>query len=187
MKRISEAINFITKAFDGQVRKCEGHPAVLHSLEACVIAQTLTNDEDVVIATLLHDAIEDAGISAKQIDEMFGSRVLDLVLSETENKRVFMDPSESWKIRKEESIEVLKQATDIGVKILFLSDKLSNIRSFYNTQQRLGDKMWELFNQKDKRQHEWYFRSIVENTKELENTLAYKEFTALVDKVFKGE
>lgn len=184
MEKISEAICFVTKAFDGQYRKCEGHPAVLHSLEAGTIAQTLTKEEDIVVAVLLHDTIEDAGISAKEIDEKFGERVIDLVLSETENKRAHLDPADSWMMRKEESIEVLKATKDIGVKILFLSDKLSNIRSFYSTKQKYGEDMWQFFNQKDKKKHEWYFRTIQEYTKELENSLAYKEFCILIDKVF---
>lgn len=184
MDKITEAICFVSKAFDGKYRKCEKSPAVLHSLETSVIAQTLTCDQDVVVAAVLHDTVEDAGVTLDEIKEKFGERVATLVNSETENKRVGMNKLETWRIRKEEAIEVLKNTDDLGVKIIFLSDKLSNIRSFYRTKLLYGDKMWDMFNQKDPKQHEWYFKEILSAVPEFKDSIAYQECVLLTNIVF---
>ena len=100
MDKLSEAICFATAAFDGMRRKVDGHPAILHSLEAATITQTLTDEREAVIAAVLHDTVEDAGVKIGEILERFGDRVAELVLSETENKRVSRAPSETWRVRK---------------------------------------------------------------------------------------
>ncbi len=131
MDKIHEAICLIATAFEGQTRKCESYPAVFHSLEAGYIAQTLTEDEDVVVATLLHDTVEDAGYTLTEIEARFGARVAQLVKGESENKRETENPVDTWQIRKQESIDIIKHTEDKGLKILFLADKLSNMRSLY--------------------------------------------------------
>ena len=47
--------------------------------------------------------------------------------------------------------------------------------------------MWLNFHQRDPKQQEWYFQSVANYTKELEDTLAYKEYLDLMKKLFKGE
>ncbi len=49
---------------------------------------------------------------------------------------------------------------DRNAKIIFLGDKLSNIREIGRDYRLLGDALWERFNQKDKQEHAWYYRSI---------------------------
>ena len=91
----------------------------------------MTTDQEVIAAALLHDVVEDTHVTIDEIEEKFGKRVKELVLSETEDKRPNMPSSLSWRIRKEESLEVLKTTTDIGVLMIWLGDKLANIRSIY--------------------------------------------------------
>ncbi len=187
MNKISEAILFVTTAFDGQRRKCENTPAVFHSLEAGYIAQTITDDEDIVTATLLHDTVEDAGITLEEIEERFGGCVAHLVSSETEDKRLNQNPADSWYERKEEAINILKKSNDLGVKILFLSDKLSNMRSLYRSKQKFGDELWQMFHQTDPQAHYWYYDSIAKSLEELTDTLAYKEYVELIHRTFLEE
>ena len=52
---VSKAAIFAAKAHDGQRRKAGGGAYILHPLEAAVIAASLTDDEDVIAAALLHD------------------------------------------------------------------------------------------------------------------------------------
>ena len=186
LDKLSEAICFATAAFDGMRRKVDGHPAILHSLEAATITQTLTDEREAVIAAVLHDTVEDAGVKIGEILERFGDRVAELVLSETENKRVSRAPSETWRVRKEESVAVLRQTEDLGVKALYLGDKLSNIRSLSRSLEIYGDGMWQQFNQKDPAEHRWYYTSIAEALADLSHTAAYREYVALVDRVFGG-
>ena len=163
-------------------RKVDGHPAILHSLEAATITQTVTDEEEAVIAAVLHDTVEDAGVKIGEIIERFGDRVAELVLSETENKRVKQEPADTWRMRKEESVAVLRQTSDPGIKALYLGDKLSNIRSLSRSLEIYGDAMWQQFNQKDPAAHRWYYTSIAEALADLSHTAAYREYVALVDR-----
>ncbi len=186
MDKLSEAICFATTVFDGMVRKVDSHPAILHSLEAATITQTLTDEKEAVIAAVLHDTVEDAGVKSGEIMERFGDRVAELVLSETENKRVHLNPSDTWRERKEESIAVLRQTEDTGIKALYLGDKLSNMRSIARYWQTFGNELFLQFNQKDPKAHKWYYTAIAESLSCFEHTPAYKEYVSLVNKVFGG-
>jgi myo-inositol-1(or 4)-monophosphatase len=68
--------------------------------------------------------------------------------------------------------------------MICLADKLSNMRMSANMHRVKGDEMWQIFNQKDKREQEWYYRSIYENLLELADTAAYKEYVELCNQVF---
>lgn len=184
MDQLSEAICFATAAFDGMERKVDRQPAILHSLEAATITQTLTDEKEAVVAAVLHDTVEDAGVRIGEIIERFGDRVAQLVLSETENKRVGQAPSDTWRVRKEESVAVLRQTKDRGVKALYLGDKLSNIRSLYRSYQVLGNRLWAEFNQTDPAEHQWYYTSIRSALSVFYDTVAYREFSYYIDQIF---
>lgn len=185
MELVSEAILFAVKAHDGMRRKKSSVPYILHPLEASVIVSTLTDDQTVIAAAILHDVVEDTDIIIDEIEEKFGKRVRELVASETENKRSEISASETWRIRKEESLEVLKNTNDIGVLMVWLGDKLANIRSIYRDLQQEGNAIWKKFNQKDVNEHAWYYFSIVKLTERLSHTSAWLEFKTLVELVFK--
>ena len=68
--------------------------------------------------------------------------------------------------------------------ILWLADKLSNMRSFYREHLRLGDAMYQQLNQKDPAMHAWYYRMIAVMLSELSDYPAYREYTELIAKVF---
>lgn len=181
---ISKAMMFAISAHSGQQRKGSRTPAIIHAMEAATIASTLTEDNDVIAAALLHDTIEDTDVTSEQILKMFGAKIAALVASETEDKHDEMPAEESWTIRKEESISKLKASNDKNIKILWISDKLSNIRSFYRLHLKYGDKMWESFNQKDVNKQFWYYKEIAIALSELKNTAAYCEYVDLVNKTF---
>lgn len=188
MELVSEAVAFAVKAHDGMRRKKSEAPYILHPMEAAVIVGTMTDDQHVIAAAALHDVVEDAGVSIEEIEEKFGSRVRELVESETEDKRENLPPQATWRIRKEESLEVLKNTTDLGVLMVWLGDKLANMRAIYRDFKVEGEAMWQRFNQKDVAQQAWYYRSIATFTKELHNTSAWMEYKTLTELVFgKGE
>ena len=184
MELVSEAIAFAVKAHDGMRRKKSNAPYILHPMEAAVIVGTMTDDQNLIAAAALHDVVEDAGISIEEIEEKFGKRVRELVESETEDKRADLPPSETWRIRKEESLMFLKNTDDIGVLMVWLGDKLANMRSLYRDFKVEGNDMWQRFNQKDIDQQAWYYRSIVEYTKRLSDTSAWLEYKKLTELVF---
>ena len=131
MDKVTKAIEFAAKAHDGMERKKDKTPYILHPLEAATIVGTMTSDQDIISAAVLHDVVEDTEITIEEIEETFGSRVRALVESETEDKRAELPPEDTWRIRKEESLEELASCGDRDVLMLWLGDKLSNMRSFY--------------------------------------------------------
>ena len=129
-----------------------------------------------------------AGITIEEIEEKFGKRVRELVASETEDKRAHRPPEETWRIRKEESLSVLKNTDDIAVLMVWLGDKLANMRSIYRDFKVEGHAMWQRFNQNDEKAQAWYYRSIADLTERLSDTSAWLEYKTLTELVFgKGE
>lgn len=184
MELVNEAIIFAAKAHDGTKRKREELPYILHPMEVAVIVGAITNRQEVIAAALLHDTVEDAEVAPEEIEKRFGKRVAELVAAETENKRRNLPEESTWKIRKEETLSLLKESKDIDVKILYLGDKLANMRSVYRLWKKDGHAMWRYFNQKDPSEQAWYYRSVLEGVKELSDTAAYLEYKELINKVF---
>jgi myo-inositol-1(or 4)-monophosphatase len=184
MDKVTKAIKFAADAHDGMARKKDKTPYILHPLEAAVIVGSMTEERDVICAAVLHDVVEDTDITIEEIEENFGSRVRALVQSETEDKRAELPPESTWRIRKEESLEELADCGDRDVLILWLSDKLSNMRSFYRIWKTEGDSMWQSFNQKDPLQQKWYYTRIAELTSPLKEFTAWQEYNELLKIVF---
>ena len=188
MELVSEAIAFAVKAHDGMRRKKSEVPYILHPMEAAVIVGTMTDDQNLIAAAALHDVVEDAGITLEEIKEKFGQRVWELVQSETEDKRADLPPSETWRIRKEESLAVLRNTDDVAVLMVWIGDKLANMRSIYRDFKVEGHAMWQRFNQKDVNEQAWYYRTIAALTEHLSDTSAWLEYKMLTELVFgKGE
>jgi myo-inositol-1(or 4)-monophosphatase len=187
MELISEAIAFAVKAHDGMRRKEREAPYILHPMEAAVIVGTMSCDQNLIAAAALHDVVEDAGITIEEIEKKFGARVRELVESETEDKRADLPPADTWRIRKEESLEVLKNTDDLDVLMVWIGDKLANMRSFYRDWKKEGDAMWQKFNQKDVKEQAWYYRTIADLTARLSETSAWIEYKTLTELVFGKE
>ena len=83
---------------------------------------------------------------------------------------------------------LLKNTEDIAVLMVWLGDKLANMRAIYRDFLTEGIGMWQRFNQKDVNEQAWYYRSIAELTKALSDTSAWLEYKTLTELVFgKGE
>ena len=187
MDLLEKSIAFALRAHEGQVRKKSGIPYILHPMEAATIASTLTDDREVLAAVMLHDTVEDTDTTLDEIRREFGDRVAQLVKGETENEYPELTREESWKLRKEESLQRLRANNDASVKIMWISDKLSNARSLFRIYEERGDEMWKLFHQKDKSVQEWYYRSVADALKELSDTPAYREYVVLINLIFGGQ
>ena len=180
------ALCFAAERHAGQKRKaCDG-PYFLHPMEVATIVGTMTDDEETLAAALLHDTVEDAGVTLEEIRALFGKRVSLLVMTETEDKRPDLPEVMTWRIRKEETLGILQNTKDLSVKMMWLGDKLSNVRSFYRLYLREGLDMWKHFNQTDPREQKWYYDSIRDALYELKDTDAYREFTTLTSLLFEN-
>ena len=161
------ALEFAMKAHRGQVRKGSSVPYIVHPIETALIVMTLSDDQDVIIAALFHDVIEDTKYGAK----------------ESENKRRGEDKSATWKIRKQEFIDSLSDKPK-EEKVIALADKLSNMRATYQGYRKNGEAFWDRFHEKRKGMHAWYYRSVADRLREFEHTDAWKELDGLISKVF---
>ncbi len=179
-----EALDFAARAHKGACRKHRDIPFILHPVEVASVAATLTEDRDVLIAALLHDTIEDAGVRYETLKERFGERVASLVQAESEEKYRELPAEQTWKRRKEESLRRLHECDDPAERILWLSDKLSNMRSFYRDYMLSGDALWQHFHQKDPKMQEWYYTRVLEETKDFAETSAWQELKWLTEQVF---
>ncbi len=181
---LDKAIKLAVDAHSNQRRKGSDIPYIVHPLETLAIVSTMTNDEHVLAASVLHDVVEDTDVTIQDIKDQFGEKVAEYVEAESEDKRLGQSEESTWKIRKKETIEDLKTAS-LEVQMITLGDKLSNVRSMYRDYNRIGDDLWQRFNQKDKNEHAWYYKSICDIlSKELSDYDAYKEYQDLVNKVF---
>ncbi len=181
---VEKAVEFALKAHRDEKRKSNGVPYILHPIEVAAISARLTEEREVMAAALLHDTVEDAGVTREQLEKKFGSRVANLVMAETEDKHRELSAAASWKMRKEESIKDLRATNDLGVKAMWLSDKLSNLRSLYTDWRQKGSGAWQVFNQKDPAQHAWLYMSIIECLFPFKDTPEYKEYIRICQEVF---
>ena len=181
---VEQAVEFALKAHRDEKRKSNGVPYILHPIEVAAISSRLTMEREVMAAALLHDTVEDAGDTKEQLLKKFGPRVTELVLAETEDKHREMSAAASWQTRKEESIRDLRSTSDVGVKAMWLSDKLSNLRSLYSDWREKGDGVWQVFNQKDPAKHAWLYMNIIECMGDFKETPEYKEYIDICQEVF---
>ena len=181
---LDRAIIFAAKAHAGAVRR-DGHtPYILHCTEAAAIAATMTQDQEVLAAAVLHDVVEDTDVTAETLEMEFGSRVAQLVGSMSENKRPELPPEDTWLVRKEETIAALEESTDLAVAQLSLADKLSNLRGIARDYEEYGDDLWEFFHQKSRAKQSWYYYRLETALEKLSDTDAFREFHRLRIRVF---
>lgn len=178
-KVINKATVFATRAHEGQLRKGTKRPFIMHPLEVGRIVSTMTEDEEVVCAAILHDTIEDCeDVDEAMICHEFGSRVAKLVAQESEDK------SKTWMERKSHTIERLKSAP-IEIQLIALADKLSNMRDIDRDYPEYGEELWNRFRMKDKNVIGWYYKSIRDVLADsLKSQKAYQEYCDLVEKNF---
>lgn len=180
---IEKALAFALEAHSGAKRKISLMPYILHPMEVGAIAASVTKDEEVIAAAILHDVVEDTTFTIEDVHSRFGKRIAALVASETENKREDLKPEATWRVRKEESLAAL-EVSDRDGKIIWLSDKLSNMRSIAREYAARGNEVWRHFHEHDPAMHCWYYTEIAKLTRELGDTLAWQEYTDLICKVF---
>jgi uncharacterized protein (TIGR02172 family) len=187
MNTMEEAIIYATVMHQGKVRKFEGRPYIFHPLEVAQILSTMTNNEEVITAGILHDIVESTDGTLEEIRKRFGERVAFLVESESEEEFPGKTKSSTWKMRKEESLAVLRNSKDTEVKMLWLADKLSNMRSLAGMYSEKGEEIWETLNQSDPAMQHWYYKTVAELIElSLNKTGAFKELIKHINYIWPG-
>lgn len=176
-----KARKMMIEAHKGQVRKITGEPYFSHPLNVARILRRAGFSEDVVIAGLLHDAVEDTSMTDQDIRQIFGDVVADLVASHTENKAL------SWEERKAHTIEQVRTVT-LEEKALIVADKLDNLSSVKYALSSEGKSVWSYFN-RGYDQQKWYNEGIKNNMEYGLNPAEippfFEEYARLVKWIFK--
>lgn len=162
--RLHEAIMFAVNAHKGQTRKGNDIPYIYHPMEVLQILTEMGCDEDVKIAGVLHDTVEDTDTTIDDIKTSFGESVTSLVGGHTEDK------SKTWVERKMDDINATK-AGPIGLKAIVFADKYSNILSLYDEYKVIGDNVYEKFNA-GKDMQAWYYGEMLNVFLENKNDLS---------------
>lgn len=124
---IHEAYLFAEKAHEGQKRD-SGKAYITHPVAVAAITAELYQDVDTVVASLLHDTIEDCDVSEKDIEKKFGKTVLQLVKSVTKLNQLSFQSKEDEQAENYRKMMVA-MAKDIRVIVIKLADRLHNIRT----------------------------------------------------------
>ena len=187
MTKIGKAIKFAVDAHGDTTRKGKSRLYILHPVEAMSIVASLTEDQNVLAAAVLHDVVEDTGVTEAELREAFGDRVAELVMAESEDKMRDIPPEASWEARKQATIDHLA-GLERDALLICLGDKLANIREMSRDYAMLGDELWDRFNQKDKAEHAWYYSSVFRILAHaLGECPAIQEYRTLLKQVFNWE
>ena len=147
IEEIYNAFEFAKKLHEGQYRVSE-EPYIIHPIEVAKILATLKVDKHTLMAAILHDTIEDTGITPERVCEEFGEDVLNLVLGVTKLDKLQFKSKEE---RQAESFRrmFIAMAKDIRVIFLKLADRLHNMRTLNymqpNKQVRIAQETIDIF------------------------------------------
>jgi (p)ppGpp synthase/HD superfamily hydrolase len=159
--RFVKAVERACQWHDGQVRKGSGVPYVSHLLAVAGLVLEAGGDEELAIAAMLHDAVEDQPdeASAETIREEFGDRVAGVVVECSDREHGVEGTPENWHERKEGYLLSLQSAPPDAL-LVSCADKLHNARSLLRDLIQEGDQVWERFNEPDPAQQLWYYRAL---------------------------
>jgi guanosine-3',5'-bis(diphosphate) 3'-pyrophosphohydrolase len=124
---VADAYNLARAAHRGQTRK-SGEPFVYHPLATADILAELRLDPTTIVAALLHDVLEDTGVTKEELRERFGDEVAEIVDGVTKLKHL---PSGNLEEAQAESLRkmIVAMSRDVRVIIIKLADRLHNMRT----------------------------------------------------------
>jgi len=163
-ERIEKAIVRATVLHQSQKRRISGVPYIVHPYSVAFLLAHYVEDEDVIIAGLLHDTLEDI---PEYTDEMlrreFGERVYTIVKEVTEDftqaeKKDHSTRNKSWRRRKEKYLENLKNDSEEAL-LIAAADKIHNLRSFLTAFEESGKSAWMKFSRE--RDMVWFYEEVV--------------------------
>lgn len=158
-ERLERALRSAALWHHGQERRGSGVPYFEHVVAVAMILDRQGFPEDVVIAGLLHDAVEDTEVTPARIEAEFGSRVAELVVHCSETKKDDSGRTRPWIDRKRDHLEALATAP-LDARAILLADKLHNLMSICVDLDD-GRPVWSVFHA-ERAQVLWYYHTSVE-------------------------
>ena len=181
---IDRALAVAARCHAGQTRKDDPTPYIAHPVAVAMIVSDFTDDQDVVVAALLHDVLEDVPPSVYSGEDMtaeFGERVTELVRGVSEDK-IAGEETPPWRVRKDGYLATLLEDSEECL-LISAADKIHNLRSMATAHRNLGDAMWDLFNAGPEEKL-WFYGAIADTVAErLGDCTASRELRRAVDDV----
>lgn len=137
MDLISNALTFAVNAHQGQQRKHNKMPYIVHPLDVFnKLREVGVKDEEVLAAALLHDVVEDCGVGEGLIRNQFGGKVLQYVMecTKTEENHAGKNRAEKWAYY----LKCLRVYSKEG-QLIKLADRVCNLTEFYNDRELLSE------------------------------------------------
>ncbi len=156
---LERALRWAATCHDGQLRKGCAVPYVEHVMGVAVVLDRLGFAEDVVIAGLLHDVVEDTPVTLEQVAAQFGAAVAEIVRHCSEVKIDATGAKRPWIDRKRDHLEALGEAP-VAARAVVLADKLHNLKCI-ELDLREGRDVWTTFNA-EQSQVLWYYHTTIE-------------------------
>ena len=187
-ERFDNALKFAHKVHRSQPRKKTTIPYISHLLSVAGLVLESGGDEDLAIAALLHDAVEDAeDMSGEEMSDRirakFGDRVADIVDGCSDTKSSPGGSKPPWRSRREAYIKHLRSASNDVLRVS-IADKVHNARSIATDQDRLGDELWKRFSSSSKESH-WYYTSLRDIYKErISDSYLIKELDIAIARIW---
>jgi len=156
-KRLEAAFRYAAKCHYGQARKKTAVPYLGHLMAVTSLVLEGGGDEDMAMAALLHDVVEDCGgmPRLREIRKMFGVRVAKMVEGCTDS---FVEPKLPWIERKQDYLNHVKDA-DAETRLVSAADKLHNVRTILTDYRQRGESIWTRFSGK-RDGTLWYYRAL---------------------------
>ena len=168
--RFNDALVYAHNLHRHQPRKGRDIPYIGHLLGVASLVLENGGDEDMAIAALLHDAVEDQGGLPRrdEIKDKFGERVSRIVMGCTDSDAV--DPTQKlpWCDRKQDYIKHVREEADPDVRMVSVADKVHNARAILTDHFEAGDACFDRFSGR-KDGTLWYYRSLVDAFREAES------------------
>lgn len=125
---IEQAIRAASVLHKDQVRKgAVPYPYITHLFAVATIVADYTNDEDTIVAALLHDTLEDTDYTEKELEDDFGGSVKEIVLSLTEPQPA-KGEKPNFAFQKQQYVKQLKTASERAL-VIAAADKIHNMRA----------------------------------------------------------
>jgi HD domain len=150
---LNQAIQFAAQAHRNQLRKGTDLPYIVHPFAVGMILSQFRFSEPVIAAGLLHDTLEDTGVTELALAAEFGAEIATIVAGCSEP-----DKSLPWRERKQHTVDAMRSAP-WPVKAVAAADKLDNLRAMAADFARIGDALWQRFKQ-GREEQEWYYRAV---------------------------
>ncbi|MCM3629648.1 HD domain-containing protein [Paenibacillus glycanilyticus] len=176
MNVVDVAIEFAATAHQSQYRKGSGTPYISHPFGVAMLLSSHNCSEEVIVAALLHDVLEDTDTTEQQLAAKFGPQVTAIVKSCSEP-----DKTLSWEERKTHTIESIP-ASPIEIRLVACADKLHNLRSMKRDYEAFGPDFWARFKRGEKEQS-WYYKSLAEAFDKADDSSQYPLFAEFAREV----